>query len=71
MNVDYVQHRVFQDPPQELDETWVSGVLIGGVASPYDDVALAHAYLRAAASLVDQALDSKQPYELAFPIFYL
>lgn len=55
----------------ELDDTWVHGVLIGGMASPSDPGPLARGYAEAASSLVDTALAGGEPERLCFPIFYL
>lgn len=63
--------RVFQDVPDEIDETWTDGVLVGGMASAPDDVELASAYAEAAAQLMGPALDSGQAWLLSYPIFYL
>lgn len=69
--------RVFRKPFDEAtgtgehDETWVDGVLIGGMASPSDRLGLAHDYAEAAANLVNAALASGEPWRLCFPIFYL
>jgi len=66
--------RVFREPwdeTGELDDPWVHGVLIGGMASPSDRLGLAHDYAEAAGNLVEAALASGEPWRLCFPIFYL
>jgi hypothetical protein len=69
--------RVFREPWDEasgtgdLDETWVHGVVIGGMASETDQLGLAHAYAEAAAALVDAAVASREPERVCYPIFFL
>ncbi|HEY8837848.1 MAG TPA: hypothetical protein VIO16_09260 [Dehalococcoidia bacterium] len=63
--------RVFQDIPDELDESWTHGVLVGGMASASDDVELARAYAAAGAQLIGPALESKEAWRLAYPIFHV
>lgn len=63
--------RVFQDVTDEIDETWTSGVLVGGMASAPDDHWLARAYAEAAAQLIGPALKSGEAWRLTYPIFYL
>ena len=65
----YFATPVFQQPPEELDETWVNGVLIGGMAE-YDWLSIAQSFKLCADTLVEQALDSGAPYLLSYPIFY-
>ncbi|MGD9893704.1 MAG: hypothetical protein AB7U18_20670 [Dehalococcoidia bacterium] len=63
--------RVFRDVPDEIDEAWTNGVLIGDMASSLNDLELARAYAEAAAQLVDPALESGEAWRLTYPIFYL
>lgn len=63
--------RVFRDVPDEIDESWTHGVLVGGMASAPDDLDVARAYAEAAAHLVDSALASAEAWRLTYPIFYL
>lgn len=63
--------RVFRDVPDEIDESWTHGVLVGGMASAPDDLELAQAYAEAAAQLIDLALESGEAWRLTYPIFYL
>lgn len=61
---------LFQEPPDELDETWRHGVLLGGMAERrWADVA--HSYKLAADELVEKALKSGEPHELDYPILFL
>ena len=50
--------RVFQDLPDELEESWVQGVLVGGMASVPEEFELARSYAEAGRQLVDPALMS-------------
>jgi hypothetical protein len=63
--------RVFGEPPDELDETWVHGMLVGGMAAEPDQLTLARAYADAASHLIDPALASGEPWRLCYPILYL
>jgi hypothetical protein len=61
---------LFQDVPEEIDETWRHGVLIGGMAGR-DWVQVARSYKQAADNLVAAAMKSDELYECDYPIFYL
>lgn len=61
---------IFQEPPDEMDETWQHGVLIGGMACR-DLLQVARAYKLAADELVKQALSNYEPHELDYPILFL
>lgn len=61
---------IFQDVPEEIDETWQHGVLIGGMANR-QWIEVAQSYKRAADSLVTVALKSDEPHTLDYPIFFL
>jgi DNA-binding transcriptional MerR regulator len=61
---------LFQDVPDEIDETWQHGVLIGGMAMR-DWLHVARAYKTAADELVKQALSHYEPHEIDYPIIFL
>lgn len=61
---------VFQHVPDEIDETWQHGALIGGMGFR-DRRQVARAYRLAADELVELALTKHQPHELDFPILFL
>src|ERR1700722_3203882 len=61
---------IFQDPSDEMDETWQHGVLIGGMASR-NLLQVARAYKLAADELLKQALSKYEPHELDYPILFL
>lgn len=61
---------LFQELPDEIDETWQHGVLIGGMACR-ELPQVARAYKLAADELVKQALASQEPHELDYPILFL
>lgn len=62
---------LFQQPPEELDETWRHGALVGGlVTRAVDTFALADAYKLAGDVLVDAGLSVAESYELIYPIIY-
>ena len=62
---------IFEEVPDELDETWTHGILVGGMASESDDVSLARQYGDAAAFLVKDALEDGEPWSLSYPILFL
>lgn len=63
--------QVFQEIPNDMDESWTHGVLVGGMASTSDEVELARAYAQAATQLIDPALSTGEAWRLTYPIFYL
>jgi hypothetical protein len=65
--------RIFGEVPENADETWTHGALLGGMGG-YDDRELADSYFLAADALVETALvdrDSKRTRELVAPTMYL
>ena len=65
--------RIFDEPPENADETWTHGAMLGGMCG-YDDRALADSYFIAADALVDTALadrDSMRTRELVAPTLFL
>ncbi|MBI3467144.1 MAG: MerR family transcriptional regulator [Planctomycetes bacterium] len=60
---------IFQDVPDDIDETW-QGALIGGMAMR-DWVQVARSYKTAADELVRQALSQFEPHEIDYPIIFL
>lgn len=63
--------RIFEEPPDGLDETWTNGVLVGGMASPLDPMELARAYRAAAEALIPAALTSGEEWRFTYPLLYL
>jgi DNA-binding transcriptional MerR regulator len=61
---------VFQEVPDEIDETWQHGVLVGGWASR-NWPQVARAYKKAADELLTQALRQCEPHEFDYPIIFL
>jgi len=61
---------LFQEPPENLDESWRHGTVIGGMAEIGDAFALAESYKFAGDVLVDAALSIDGTYELAYPVIY-
>lgn len=61
---------VFQDVPDEINEDWTHGVLIGGMAER-NLPQVAKAYKTAADELLKQALAKFGPHEIDYPIFFL
>ena len=61
---------IFQDPPEDLDESWRHGTVIGGMAEVGDTFALAESYKLAGDTLVDAARSSDEIYALIYPVIY-
>ena len=61
---------LFQNIPEEINETWQHGVLIGGMAEQ-DLLQIARAYKLAADELVKQALRHLGTPEVDYPILFL
>jgi hypothetical protein len=64
-------HLIFVEPPEDVDETWVHGAMLGGM-SGYDDQSLAHSYFVAGEMLIEKVLKSgERGQEVICPILYL
>lgn len=61
---------LFQEVPDEIDETWQHGVLVGGMASR-NLPQIARAYKTAADELLKLALSQYEPHEIDYPIIFL
>ena len=61
--------QIFQNIPDEINEDWNHGVIVGGMVS--SDLLIARAYKSAGDTLVQSALGSCEPYEVAYPIFFV
>lgn len=61
---------VFQEMPEDINEDWRNGVLIGGFAER-NLPQVAKAYKTAADELLKQALSKFEPHEIDYPIFFL
>lgn len=60
---------IFQDIPDEISEDWNYGVIVGGMAS--SDLLIARAYKTAGDTLVQAALESREPHEVTYPIIFV
>jgi hypothetical protein len=66
-------NRIFDDVPENADETWTHGAMVGGMGG-YDDRDLADSCFLAADALVERVLadrESMRTRELAAPTMYL
>jgi hypothetical protein len=61
---------LFQEPPENLDESWRHGTVIGGMAEVGDSFALAESYKLAGDMLADAARSADEIYELIYPVIY-
>lgn len=62
---------LFQEPPEELDEDWYHGFLIGGMCA-YGEVDVARSYRRAGDAVIAAALkDADLSHEWVYPAFFL
>lgn len=61
---------LFQEPCDEMDETWQHGTLIGGMACR-DLSQVARAYKLAADELLKQAMSNYEPHQLDYPVLFL
>jgi len=66
----YFNSKIFQEPPNGLDETWKHGILFCG-AKVGDRLAVARAYKLAVDTMIDAALESNEAHEFDYPIFFL
>lgn len=74
-NQTFIEHArlhtpIFQEVPDEIDETWQHGAIIGGMAFR-DRGQVARSYKLAADELVALALTKHESHELDFPILFL
>jgi hypothetical protein len=65
----YLHTPLFQEPPDDLDETWRHGILFcGGGMQEY--LELARNYRHIAENLLDAALKSGEPLDYAYPVLF-
>lgn len=65
----YAHTPILQEPPEDLDETWRSGVFLnGGGVDEY--LTLARSYRDTADALLDTALKSHEPRDWAYPVLF-
>lgn len=66
------QQKIFQDPPDDINETWIHGAILGGIM--YDihtTISVADAFKLASDVLVDKVLESGvEAYEVVYPVLY-
>jgi hypothetical protein len=63
--------KIFAEPPEDLDETWRHGFVVGGMAHQTELWELARAYHRAGNLVVEHALDHGEAWEISYPVLYL
>jgi hypothetical protein len=62
--------KIFQEPPDDVDETWTHGAMLGGMAG-YTELELANSYFLAANELVEVILSRRfDGCDLINPIMY-
>lgn len=68
-NVLYRHTPILQEPPGDLDETWMHGMLLnGGGVNAY--LELARSYKSSADALLDSALKSGEARDFGYPVLY-
>jgi hypothetical protein len=67
-----LQQQIFQEPPDEINETWRHGALLGGILFNVDTaLSVADAFKLAGDMLVDKILSSDiEAYEIVYPVLY-
>lgn len=66
-----VDHLIFVEPPEDIDESWTHGAVLGGMVG-YDDQSLARSYFMAGDMLIEQVLASdERGQDVVCPILYL
>lgn len=64
-------HLVFVEPPEDIDETWSHGAMLGGMCG-YDNESLARSYFGAAGMVIDAVLASTaRGQDSIGPLLYL
>ena len=63
--------RVFEGMPDDLDESWRGGVLVGGMATVADDLEIARSYAEAASLLVSRAIADRDELRFLYPTLFL
>lgn len=66
----YLNTPIFQDIPDDIDETWRHGFLYNG-SKTGDPVTVARSYKIAAIALIDDALKDGETHEFDYPVLYL
>jgi hypothetical protein len=61
---------LFREPPEDLNEDWRNGAIIGGMGEMSDLFSLADSYKIAGDSIVAAALSDDEVYDLICPIIY-
>ncbi len=70
--VQYLHSKIFQEPPDGLDETWTHGFLFMGPGPKgVDPFGVARCYRLAVEEMIAAALHSSEAYQYDYPILYL
>ena len=62
---------IFQEPPEQVDETWTYGAMVGGLGWLTQQQDIARSYRRAATTLIEKALDERLSWEIVYPVLFL
>lgn len=62
---------LFAELPDDIDETWRHGFIIGGMAYQTDALDIARAYVNAGDVLTEHPEDKGEPWEVAYPALFL
>jgi hypothetical protein len=63
--------RIFAECPEDIDETWTHGFIIGGMARLPDHAYLAWSFRTAGDLLIEHVVSHGEAWEVAYPALYL
>lgn len=64
------QYVLFADVPDEIDESWRHGALLGGMANQGDNFEIARSFRQAAEILISRNVKDAEADELLFSVLY-
>lgn len=69
-NLEY-EKAIFQEPPEDLDESWTHGALVGGLVWLSHQADIARSYSCAADTLIEKAVEERLSWEVVYPVIFL
>jgi len=64
-------NKIFQDVPDDIDEGWRHGALLGGMATAFNQSDIARAYKAAGDVLAERCTREVEAYEVIYPLVFL